>query len=98
MEFDLSKIQTHVLDLPAAGRITYRVRFTQAGIFAVLEAGRRVEHRRERRALARWRDKIHRPLNADPRPMHIISMIAGQFSRLGIEENGNVLVFGEALP
>jgi hypothetical protein len=89
--------QTHILAL-ASGRIEYRIRFTTHGIFAVLEAPGRLNCRRERRMLQRWQEKIHRPLNADPRPLSIITMIAGEFSRLGIEQDGGVLVFGEALP
>lgn len=89
--------QTHILSL-ASGRIEYRIRFTPHGIFAVLEAPRRLRCRRERRILQRWQEKIHRPLRDDPRPLHIVSMIDGEFSRLGIEQSEHVLIFGEATP
>ena len=94
MKADLSNVETHILDLPGI-RVEYRMRFTETGIFAVLEIPEPLHSRRHRRALDRWRDGIHRPLESDPRPLQIVSFVAGQFASFGMETADGLVVFGE---
>lgn len=93
-----SKTQIHVFDLPGVGRLVYRLQFAETDISAVLESPGTIHRRRDRRTFSRWLDKIQRPIKADPRPMHITTLVAGKLASLAVEASGGIFVFGEGMP
>lgn len=78
MSAQMSKSETHILNLPGSNRIEYRLRFTPARIYAVLEATKIITRRRDRRILVRWQNAIHRKISADPRPFTVAHIVEGR--------------------
>lgn len=81
--------QKHHLDL-GTGRISYTLCETPTSFVGTLEAASDFPSRRDRRHALRWIAKIHKPIEADPRPLTIAAWSKGWIVATGIESSGQI--------
>jgi hypothetical protein len=81
--------QKHHLDL-GAGRISYTLCETPTTLVGTLETASDFPSRRDRRQALRWITKIHKPLEADPRPLTIVGWSKGRIVASGLESSGRI--------
>jgi len=94
MKMKIGRIRTmneerHFLDL-ARSRVSMLLRFSKDEIACSIDIPKERLLRRHRRALKKWVDSIITPLEADPRPMKMVTTQGGIVVSLGFEFRGIV--------
>ena len=83
--------QTHLLDVPRYGRVSFRLDFEPEVIKGRLEFPKVINSRRHHRLVSRWILSITAVIDPDPRRFVIASVIGGKLAALGHESAGQVV-------